>query len=576
MAVAENSSKEVLPIEMCGFVLVAAKRDRCLPDISTRKIESLSGIMNRGDDEVNWELDPQNGTFCLFSRLTITGASVSESSQPFVAPGYIALYQGENYQSLPDESDSYAYHKSFLGGRKPFAVSGPRVYLYWNKENRNGVVHIDRLGERAVFAWSDDNIAVYSSNLRSIVFVVKNILNKKLTVSELDAIDFFAKGYVSRGSVFNEISLISESTEDLEVVHDDGFTGNFVNDYSLKVNVPSCFLFSGGVDSTLVVARALELGLPVNALMVDEFMGRRSREHAMRLADRLNLRFGNNFNLARTSDLGRVDLDLEQLALVNDNLSSDGLNMLASLVAIRKFFPFTKVVYSGVGGDEFFSGYSSHRALTFRHILPILSKVNKRWARFKLNGQVFDFDSVVGFYAAYRFGSFVLRLDSFSGDLFSRYFSYLKSVLKDGNFFHKYFPEQNREARTTKKMRSVLRELEISDYLRNQLFRDSESIGLAFGVEVRAPLVSTLESRFFHRSKAVLVDEINRIVPYEPVQKEGFRFDCGTQPIAWADLNKSREFLGESLARCIYQHQLSDPQFSKRLMIFENWHVFDY
>jgi asparagine synthase (glutamine-hydrolysing) len=189
-----------------------------------------------------------------------------------------------------------------------------------------------------------------------------------------------------------------------------------------------------------------------------------------------------------------------------------------------------KVVLSGLGGDEWFAGYSSfERVPWFRrahHLLgPLRSVVawmlaecppGSPWRRFSefLRNE----SSWLNAYQVQR-GIFteeeaVLLANAFTGD--------------------RPFDKSHGEARWPDDPRDVVSLLELTRYMRNQLLRDSDVFSMAHGLELRVPFVdvrlaeslSAIPARVrLRQGKQLLLEAMPEVPEWVRNQpKRGFRF----------------------------------------------------
>ncbi len=139
-------------------------------------------------------------------------------------------------------------------------------------------------------------------------------------------------------------------TQSLEDALDDTIRAHFVSD------VPVGILYSGGIDSTLLLAKARELGFDPTAFF-------------LRIPNRLD----NDYALAAAKELGVTPVIFEFDAQAAEQVFARALASLDEPFADSSYVPTEylssqvarthKVVLSGEGGDEFFGGYHRHNHL---------------------------------------------------------------------------------------------------------------------------------------------------------------------------------------------------------------------
>lgn len=141
--------------------------------------------------------------------------------------------------------------------------------------------------------------------------------------------------------------------QSLEEALDDSIRAHFVSD------VPVCLFFSGGIDSTLLLAKSRELGFAPEPFFL-QIPNRLDNDYAFAAAKELGV--------ALTTFLFGEEEALQMLERARTRLDEPFADTayipteyLSSQVAKTH-----KVVLSGEGGDEFFGGYYRHN-----HLLPL-------------------------------------------------------------------------------------------------------------------------------------------------------------------------------------------------------------
>lgn len=269
----------------------------------------------------------------------------------------------------------------------------------------------------------------------------------------------------------------------------------------LVSDVPVGVFLSGGIDSAVVAGIASQFNSQIEGITIGfkEYEG--SPDDEVPLADEIAKYYGINHH---TRIVTREEF-LEDLPLIHkamDQPSIDGINTwFASKAAAERGY---KVVLSGIGGDELFAGYPSFqqipRIASFKRYTSFFKnsmgkQMAKEFARYKNQPKLADFfefsDSIESLYFLKRGLFLPSELPSILGVE-----SAMIGLERLGNQLVSY-RGPNIVSGTAK-----VGLLESTQYLRNQLLRDSDWASMAHSLELRAPLVD-----------ATLLHEMARYTP---------------------------------------------------------------
>ncbi len=259
--------------------------------------------------------------------------------------------------------------------------------------------------------------------------------------------------------------------------------------YHMVSDVPVGVFLSAGVDSTSLTAlacRCSPIPLRTFTLGFDEFRGRLDDETPV--AELVARKLGTRHETGWVAKEDLMD-SLEHVFDAMDQPSIDGINTyLVSKGAAERGI---KVALSGLGGDELFGGYPS-----FRHI-PLILKVARplepvgrmlrtaaepalrRYVSPKYAG-IFEYGGSFG-------GAYLLRRAVYmpwelprlmDPDMAQRGWERLAAV-----------HELNRSVQEKADPFRAVSALEVTQYMRNMLLRDSDWAGMAHSLEIRVPLV---------------------------------------------------------------------------------------
>lgn len=151
--------------------------------------------------------------------------------------------------------------------------------------------------------------------------------------------------------------------ERVEKALEDSIRAHYVAD------VPVCLFFSGGIDSTLLLAKSRELGFNPEPFFL-HIPNRLDNEYAKAIAKELGVKL-TNVDFGEADALTSMRKMLETIDEPFADTSYVPTEFLSGAVAKTH-----KVVLSGEGGDEFFGGYHRHKHLQhLRSNLHIVPKV---------------------------------------------------------------------------------------------------------------------------------------------------------------------------------------------------------
>jgi asparagine synthase (glutamine-hydrolysing) len=474
----------------------------------------------------------EDSTTLAHRRLKIIDLT-ERSSQPIASEDgrYILTFNGEiyNYQQLASPSlagDSLTLVHGSPVANDPSSLRGMFAYALWDRTNRKLLLARDRFGIKPLYYSAHGSHLGFGSTAASVA-----ALNGAPVLSRHAIASYLRFGSVQGPmSIYRDVQELEPGTTlswsegqahssaywefpqpkerkspDLRRVLLDSVAAHGVSD------VPIALFLSGGVDSAILGALAVEAGLDLTAFTlgfpgadIDEI------EEAAITAAALGLRHEIVDHAERQPDFDAYFTSIDQPSI-------DGLNTyLVSEAAARTGF---RVALTGVGADELFGGYS-----TFRHI-PLV------WA---LN---------------------LLPSSALRRELLSRKGNAAKSAqLIDAGCNIGRLHEEFRSVFTNEEVRRLTGEtwtsedipaaihtlmdsisrLEIERYLRNTLLRDADVFSMSQSLELRTPFVDHLvldsalsfsNVRRAHRRKGLLAAAVGnrRVSELLRMPKRGFR-----------------------------------------------------
>ncbi len=257
----------------------------------------------------------------------------------------------------------------------------------------------------------------------------------------------------------------------------------------LVADVPVSVFLSAGIDSSAVAGLAAGLGAKVEGITIgfEEFAGRNDDEAPEAQAIAAQYGLPHHVHIVTREEF---EADLPLILSAMDQPSIDGVNTwFASKAAAERGY---KVVLSGVGGDELFCGYPSFRQIPqlaaagrwigAQPLRPVLRALFTWLARRLHRPKLANLPDFCGGAEAIYFlrrGLFLPNElpDLMGADAASDGLQRLGFPLPNG---------QNAEARNGIARVGLM---ESTQYLRNQLLRDSDWASMGHCVELRTPLV---------------------------------------------------------------------------------------
>ena len=378
---------------MCGIAGIIKFDNKPADPLIIKKM--TDAMSHRGPDADGFYV--RNEVALGHRRLSIIDLSTS-ANQPFAdqSKNFQLVFNGElyNFQEVKDRmngtpfrtnSDTEVLAEAFAqkGINCLDNLKGMFAFAIWDEAKKELCVARDRMGVKPLYYYSDENVFIFSSEIRSLL--ASGYIKMKLNQQALN--DFF-----SYQSVSSPISIIS-GIQQLEAGHYitirnnrfeiksywDITSGKRDFDFSSRKevtkkirellltsvegrmisDVPFGAFLSGGIDSSAVVGlMAAVSNTPVNTFNIS-FSEKEFDESAY--AEMVAKKF--NTSHQRIELKATVMLDELQNALnAMDTPSGDGINTYVVSKAVKQAG--LTVALSGIGGDELFAGYPFFQKFT--------------------------------------------------------------------------------------------------------------------------------------------------------------------------------------------------------------------
>ena len=496
---------------MCGFLVRVSKQFHSEFDVA------LDAIKHRGPDGSNI-MNIAVKDWCVelgHVRLSVIDTS-TRADQPFVSEdGLVTLvFNGEiyNFKELREEklsnvnfgtsSDTEVLLQLYLNYPKDYLTWLEGMYSFVIIDQRKNIAFVarDELGIKPLYFYSDNNQLIFASEIRAI-----EKLGVKLEVSKSDIEQFLNFSFLFEPNTgFQNIKKISPGTcskinlfEESLTINEERFhipanlqywkkrtihKNSIINDinYSLSQHmvsdVPVAALFSGGIDSSLIVSETNPAGIFQAVSDFEKY----DKFSDYQMGKKISSHLGVNIDyipVQSTENKEKLLAEMPRIIEVVEELSSDmtilSILDLSQQIAQKNY----KVVLNGTGADELFWGYPKHRLFlvyillkSFRFLFPMLNFLPGKSHKIKRLKRAIVSKSVYDFYAG-----------------LSGYFSNNEiSKLLNFNSIGKPIVQENIETRNTI---TLLSDLELRGFLsRNFMLLDKGT--MHYSLEGRVPLAS--------------------------------------------------------------------------------------
>jgi asparagine synthase (glutamine-hydrolysing) len=506
---------------MCGIAGILAL-DSTL-DTSSKQLELMqNALQHRGPDDQGIYVSENQQAAFAHTRLSILDLS-SAGHQPMSTTDgrYWITFNGEIYnfaklrEQLVTEGEHFNSHTDTevilklykkIGADCVQHFRGMFAFAIWDDREKTCFLARDPLGIKPLYYWQSGSTLVFASELRAVL------------ASGLPAVKMSSEGlhgYLLTGSVPEPYTLIEgvkclatghtlhwqngnitqqqywqidftpqaidpiPAREKVRAAVIDSMQHHFVSD------VPVGLFLSGGIDSTAVLALAQQT--QTEPLRTFSIAFAETEWDESSIAKRTADHFGAKHTEYKITATVAIELLPEFLDAI-DQPSVDAFNTFCvSKVAHDHGM---KVVLSGLGGDEIFGGYPSFQKISQMmnwrrklQTIPLLaSSIGKglsTWGNSpKLNRLGNFLQQPLNSASAY--GTYRGVFSPAEAQIIAQ--QYLPDKLA---YSHQPVPSES----NCSTLEDEVSYLEIGNYMRNQLLRDSDVMSMKWGLELRTPLV---------------------------------------------------------------------------------------
>ena len=396
---------------MCGIVGYSGNF------LSSHLEGAVRDLAHRGPDDHGVFFDPRNLVGLGHSRLSILDLS-DAGHQPMVSPGgdVVIVFNGEiyNFKELRNELASAGYN--FVGDSDTEVLLN--LYLHFGEaalQKLNGIFSLalwdarygsvllvrDPMGVKPLYWIQTSGGVVFASELKAIVrflshelridpSAIHQYLGYLWCPGERTAMEGVKKVLpgealeIRRGTVTRKWNWFHLPTSTRNSSKSEGDTQYWIDETRQKLreavhrqmiaDVPVGAFLSGGLDSSAVVAFAKEIDPDIRCFSIALEGGQDEGAvddlpYARRAADHLGLEL-EIVNI----DSSRMARDLESMVFQLDEPLADPAVLNVRYISQLARSNGYKVLLSGAGGDDLFTGYRRHKALLTRPFWDWLPK----------------------------------------------------------------------------------------------------------------------------------------------------------------------------------------------------------
>lgn len=382
---------------MCGIVGYVGTDD------SEAKFRMLDSISHRGPDNKSFYLN--NNVFLGHTRLSIVDLSPS-SNQPIWDYNFKAciVFNGEiyNFKKLRSEleldgvifnsnGDAEVIVNLYLAYGEDFLdkLDGIFSFAIWDSRNFSVFIARDNYGVKPLYYTIQDNTLFFSSELKSLLNIpsLKKDLNydslyrsliflwspgEDTLIRNIKKVKpghfmIFKDGLVQRYDSYWKWPKYEPDYRLNSFQHQKNITDSLSQAVSdqLVADVPVGSFLSGGLDSSLIVALAInEIEKPIRCFTIDSGHSDQQKDgfqddlpYAKRVANHLGVELD---ILKVTPDISKL---LPKMIYHLDELQADPAPINVLLICEHAKSQGIKVLLSGAGGDDIFTGYRRHYAV---------------------------------------------------------------------------------------------------------------------------------------------------------------------------------------------------------------------
>lgn len=379
---------------MCGIIAIYSKKQH--PIEKKHLLRNL--LEHRGMDDYgsfssdtvflgaarHAVIDPENGNQPIF-----------DTSSRFVLIGNGEIY---NYRELNTFSLSTPIHHDLTIANEAFKkhgisaindLRGPFALVIWDTKKQELWIARDRLGERTLYVYEDDEFYVFASEIQ-IIRQHLNGLGRSLSLCESSIADLISFGFKPDAKTpYQEIREIVPGTltqisktgihseqfkiQEVEVPHQNEVQSNIkflltrAFDRVLVSDVPVSLAFSGGIDSTMILDHTIRRGIELSSIIT-------LYDHRSQQQDQ-NLKRSRDIADFLGIEIDAIPFEVPSVESVIPIIQKCFDLPVSEPIAIHNHFLHkhasrkSKVILGGHGSDEIFGGYERYEKIRLSSLM---------------------------------------------------------------------------------------------------------------------------------------------------------------------------------------------------------------
>lgn len=492
----------------------------------TNKV-SLEAIAHRGPDFA--DSIQGNSYFLGQTRLSILDLS-ENGNQPMFSNDkkFVVIFNGEIYNHLElrneflanqnfistSDTETLLYGLIHYGTDFILKLNGIFAFSFYSLETNDFIIARDHFGIKPLYYFLGNNEICFSSELKAILpfkaeleidqFALKNYINFLWAPGELTPEKEFKKllqGHFIKGNSENvanaefipyyNLPFRGKYLQKTEKQWIDALEDKLIESVKRQMisDVPVGFFLSGGLDSSLLVAIAKKLNpektIECFTLKTDE-VEKEGFASDFEYAKKIATHLGVNLNVVE----GQIDIlkDFDKIVFHLDEPQADPAPIHVLNICKAAQAKGIKVLIGGTAGDDVFSGYRRHVAISIIQKMQLIPLFIRK--SIKKTAALFNRKSAFG----RRINKLFYHIDKPIHDTMLGYFDWIDTETLAGLFLeknvkdkHVYFKEIIKSIPEEQSNLNKMLFWEMNTFLVSHNLNYTDKLSMATGVEVRVP-----------------------------------------------------------------------------------------